>query len=420
MGLLYNKLGVVSSEEYLEDIALGYHHRSLEEFRKSQSPKYLPSAYTSIARSMFLVGDSLADVINMYDSALYYADLVHDTISWYETQIYKAKSLQACLDSMAPFLHFAIDSLHMGSLGEEFLYYYTEQANLDSIEHYLTKYAEDTTSSIYSKTMYGFFECIACYYRNGEEDAFEMLVNYYLDMLERFRKDAMSRTYVITQAFDVAREKEQTLQLQVEKQRLWIATSITLTAIIALILCVVLIVVRDRNEKMRLQLQAEQSALREAKIEAQQQRTRAELLQVNKELNAKKAYLQAQLKQRVALSSKLLLHEDANREPMPTWLQPMVDDLLLMDVNNWKAFVKEYIKVCGDIPGWLKQHYPCLSKHDIQYVLLDMMNLSISDIAVLLGTSEQAVYNRRLRIKHHLGDPTMDLDAWIAKVGNPT
>ena len=65
----------------------------------------------------------------------------------------------------------------------------------------------------------------------------------------------------------------------------------------------------------------------------------------------------------------------------------------------------------------LRSSYPALTESDLRYIALAYLRLDNSDISILLQMQERTLWNRRQRIKNHLGDPTMNLDEWIAGLG---
>ena len=65
----------------------------------------------------------------------------------------------------------------------------------------------------------------------------------------------------------------------------------------------------------------------------------------------------------------------------------------------------------------LRSTYPNLTESDLQYIALAYLGLDNADISILLQMQERTLWNRRQRIKNHLGEPTMNLDDWIAGIG---
>ena len=61
----------------------------------------------------------------------------------------------------------------------------------------------------------------------------------------------------------------------------------------------------------------------------------------------------------------------------------------------------------------IQNYYPKITEKDLQYIALAKSGLSINDMCYLLDVSERTLWNRRQRIKGHIGNADMDVDEWI-------
>ncbi len=91
--------------------------------------------------------------------------------------------------------------------------------------------------------------------------------------------------------------------------------------------------------------------------------------------------------------------------------------LSFSDKDTWQQFLNEFNDSYVDLLVNVKRNNPKTTDKDLQYIALAKLELSINDICYLLGVSEQTIWNRRQRLKSHIGNPDVDVDDWIRMLG---
>ena len=98
------------------------------------------------------------------------------------------------------------------------------------------------------------------------------------------------------------------------------------------------------------------------------------------------------------------------------------------DTERWNQLLKkwectpqkvdEYIRNYQDlVPDWKEKYnlqHKKMTSQEISIFILMLLNMSITDISLLLNLTNRSLYNYRNRIKQHLGlAENEDLDEWI-------
>ena len=208
----------------------------------------------------------------------------------------------------------------------------------------------------------------------------------------------MTRTFTIAEQFDNQSEREKNLQLQVEKQRLYMALFGVLLVILTGLIVAIVIVSRRRAAHL---------------VEAAE--TQMQIERLHAEVEIRRASMGRLLMQRIQLSKSMQESMKRHKEDkVPAWVQEFVETNLIMTDEQWASFRDEFNANYSNFLTRLKAEHPALTASDLQVIALTVLGVDISDICRLLNLTKRTVWGRRLRIKDHLGlTPEDQLDDWL-------
>ncbi len=444
IGMIYYKLGKVCESEQLYTIAEEYYLKSVPYFIKCNSHHYLAYCYNDISRThpRLNVSDTITS-FKYYQKALYEAQLTHNLPLYYDI-MYQYELNRITPDSSR--LHelglYMVDSLGQNRQAAIVSEYYLNHGNIRGGEEYLSRFASDTLYSDWAKIQYRYLQSLL-YQKTGRTLlAYNMLQQVYHELWTQLQEDADARVYAISRHYDLEREQNRSLQLQIEKQRLHITIAGVVALLLICILAAWLIIVHQRtekritqqkNEQERLKAQAERLLTEKKYIEAEKQRADAEkqrievenkhqeaqsrIMQLNAELHTRREALKQNLQLRIDLTKRLHQLPEKDLQHLSKAFTDSLASVKFSNHDTWQQFLHEYNDLYANMLDNIQRDYPRLTEKDLQYIALATLDLSINDICYLLGTTERTIWNRRQRIKGHVGNADMDVDDWIRMLG---
>ncbi len=341
------------------------------------------------------------EVINLYDSAIYYHNLVpHKYIGNYHNICYN-KALYLS-DSANILYHgkYLVDSCDFLVPASSIASYYLRRNKLDSAWIYIQKLATDTLTTNYNKRRSNdAYESLMAFYlqESGKtlesSKRFQALAHKYYERADMTERD---RTYMISRQYDVEKAQREVLELKVEKQHLWIVVLMSIGVI-----CLIALIFLIYRERWR------------RKIIIQEQQINA----LNEELEIKRTNLKQKLMQRIDFARQMNIQQMKDNNSMneiPTWVKKFIDTQLLFDGRKGKILCQEFNSVYYNMLDVLKAEYPDISQSELMICVLIILQLSITDICVLLDMPRRTVWNKRNLIKEHIGlGLDDDLDQWL-------
>jgi hypothetical protein len=276
--------------------------------------------------------------------------------------------------------------------------YYLKENSMESAKKYLDVLATDTLTLNWSKDKYAFLLSRYQRAKGQNAQAYETLLSLYNKQSGEIEASGMTRTFTIAEQFDNQSEREKNLQLQVEKQRLYMALFGVLLVILTGLIVTIVIVSRRRAAHL---------------VEAAE--TQMQIERLHAEVEIRRASMGRLLMQRIQLSKSMQESMKRHKEDkVPAWVQEFVETNLIMTDEQWASFRDEFNANYSNFLTRLKAEHPALTSSDLQVIALTVLGVDISDICRLLNLTKRTVWGRRLRIKDHLGlTPEDQLDDWL-------
>ncbi len=407
MALCYKADGLLQQGDLYSKKTIEYGKRAKDYLLVSESYKNIGNTHIRIKNF-----DSIPtqDVINLYDSALYYYYLTpNPKIGNYHIISYNKALFMDDTTTLVYHGKYLIDSLKFVLPAGAVAKYYLNNNILDSALYYIQQLEKDTLKTHYNK--------------RSSNNTYEELMAFYLQSLGRTQESSkrfqalyekyyeiadmqeQSRTYVISQKYDVAKERSERLELEVETRGL---TILLIVIGASLIIIILFFVVYRTKSKLRNERLKAQNNLQNQQIEALQT-----------EIATKRASLRKILLQRIELTRQVEIEKmgkstEIDETMMPDWAKAFVASQLLTTKDNAQALQKEFNEMYANMLDVLHTDYPRLTQTDMLMCILIMLRLPIADICILLNATKQTVWNRRNLIKERLGlDSNDDLEQWL-------
>lgn len=392
LGMVYYRLGHVLNTERLYHLSNDYFRKAIYYLHPTQNDFFLASAFRDYALSLPAEAN---DSCTLYlDSALMYAQKC--SVNWLEQDI------QCAMLEVVPhsekeeeiaYYHVLCDSLGIQNVAGDLATFYFEQGDMSLCKYYLDILQSDTCNSMWSKEHYESIYSSYLYAMGEKDSAIVRLQNLHQWQTNQIEISAYDRAYIIAQQLDVAFEREQTLKQRIDKQYLVIAISI-LTIILLYVVCIAMAArlnIRRKNESIQIL---------KIKHEASQK-----ILQ---------HLLQNRITQAKQIQQMLLLHKNVE---VPIWTKTYYDSLLFTTTEQITKFHEDFNNAYDNLLDRLKIQYPDLTQMDLTLIALIYMGLSNEDCYLLLNMTKQSFYNRRQRVRNHLGDNHLDIEKWIKDLG---
>ena len=385
-GMTYYKMGRISENEKLYDLAAHYYETALPYLQQAHFPLYLASVYRDLCRT---TTDTTANqqVRSCYmDSALYYARQTGDTLLYLDV-LYAATMLQSDTLQMTDICRFLCLQSGQKRYAYDLVKYYIRIGDSDSARGYLDILVQDSTNTVWSQVQYRLWQSQYLHLLRQDAEAYNTLLTLYNEQTSQADKDGAARAFLISQRYDNEMEHSKNLQLEIEKQHLYI--TVTLVVIATLLLLLVFIIILSRH-RTRTLLKQEQDA--------------KQIENLNHELDLRRNAMKQVLEQRLILTKSLqeaILHKK-DVEEVPRWAKTFIENNIFSTEGQWKDFLEEFNNCHYHFLAYLHTRYPHLTTTDMQVIALMLLGLDISDICLLLGSAQRTIWSRRQRIKKRM------------------
>jgi len=392
-GMTYYKMGRISENEQLYEVASHYYGQAAPYIVRADLPLYAACVYREMART----STDTASQRTFFEAALAYADRL-DTLTYLDIRHSALSRMNPDSKELKSISRYLCDSAGQNRYAYDIVRYYLQEDKLDSAAIYLHVLAADTANLNWSADKYAFLLSRYQSAIGSDAAAYRTLLSLYNKQSGEIEATGMTRTFTISERYDNALEREKNLQLQLEKQQLYVLL-VGLLAFV-LVLAIVMIVLYSRRRARMLVEKAES----EAKIAG-----------LNAELTLRRESMQRMLQQRILLSKNLQESIVRHREEeVPAWAKEFVETNIFTTEEQWITFREEFDSNYNNLLSRLKKEHPALTPADMQVMALSILGLDISDICLLLNLTKRTIWSRRLRIKVHLGLSAGDqLDEWL-------
>ena len=393
VGMTYYKMGRISETEQLYDVANRYYVDAVPHLDRAGLALYAACGWREVGRT---TRDSAVRK-EAFEKALSFTPQL-DTLTSADIRYAALSRLDPMSDELVRLSRFLCDSAGQKRYAYDLVRYYLREHRLDSARMYLNVLAADTAEERWSRDKYAFLLSRYQHELGQNAQAYATLLSLYNKQSGEIEATGMSRTFTISEQFDNASEREKNLQLQVEKQRLWLALFIVAVVILAGL--IVLVLVSSRRRAQRL-------------IETSEREM--QIARLRSEVEIRRASMGRLLAQRIQLSKSMQESMKRHQEDkVPAWVQEFVETNLVMTEEQWALFQQEFNANYSNYLVRLKQDHPSLTASDLQVIALTVLGVDISDICRLLNLTKRTIWGRRLRIKEHLGlSSENQLDEWL-------
>ena len=393
-GMIYYKMGRISESEQLYDIALDNYERALPYLEEANLPLYLASVYRELGR---MVSTDSRDIY--FEKALEYAHIYGDTILYLDIRHAQLSAQAYPSPEIAQICQYLCHEAGMKRYAYDLVKYYIRSKEADSARIYLDILAADTTAKIWSDQQYTLWHSQYLHLKGRNADAYQALYDLYTTHYNTMEEKGRSSAYVVSQHYDNEVEHARNLQLQLDKQRLYIVLALLLIAI--LLASIVLIQYNTRRRTKQL---------------IEEARTSQQISDLQKELQVRREAIKRSLDQRIELNKSLqeaiLTKQEA--ASIPDWAKEFVEMNIFSTEEQWQNFLQEFNSCYGDLLTTMRKNYPRLTSTDTQVIALYILGMDNSDICLLMGLTQRTVWSRRMRIKDRVGlGEKESLDKWI-------
>lgn len=384
LGIVYYRLGNVAAEERLFEFAQSYYRQSIDYLSNTDNALYLACAYRDAA--LTLPAEMSKGQKELLDSALFYTKTSGNSLMLQDIEYTISTITGADKNELLRQDKLLCDSFAQFSHAANLIPFYIEKRNLDSAYYYLQMLAEDTLSHIWSREQY-YYQYAALLDAIGKKDsAIQVLQTLHIWQTQEIENDAFTRTYAIAQQFDLLKEQNKSLQLQIDKTRLYVIC-ITMLAI----MLIGLVISTCVFYRKRIVYQT----------------TLSEKKQIQKTI-------QAQLQERLMLTKELNKAMLANKkEELPVWAQSYYSSLHL-SIAEQDKIIENANLAFSNILDKIHQDNPQVSKSDMLLIALILLGFTIEDCCLLLNSTKEAIWKKRKRLRQRLTlEPDTNLDEWI-------
>ncbi len=392
MAIIYKADGLLQESDAYCQKAIEYAKKANNYFMVAECFKMLGNTHI---RTKAFASIPQQEVVNLYDSALYYHDLNPDKkIANYHNICYN-KALYLA-DSLSMFQHgkYLVDSCDYLVPASTVASYYLKRNVLDSAWYYIqTLRAEPATyRDTYEALMAIYMQTIG--YTDDSSQRFRTLYEKYY---EAATDDESHRTHSNSLQYNIEKTQREKLELEKVQQHSLIVWLVGLLGAAIIIIMAFLYI----HAKHRTKITQEQK-----------------LSSLQQELNIKRYALNTQLMRRLEFARQMTANqsspEDLEDENIPAWVRAFIDAQLLSDGKRGRILCKEFNDEFYNMLDALQTDYPEITPSDLLMCTLITLHLSISDVCVLMNMPKRTVWNRRNRIKEHLGLTTQDdLEKWL-------
>lgn len=393
LGIVYYRLGNTAEQDRMYDVANQFYEKAIPYLKQTDNYLYLSSVYRDYASTMINPLNEKANLL--LDTAILYAQKLGDNALEMYARCVQLERAGASEEELLPLHHYICDTCHVYNHASNLIDYYLPHGDLQQVAYYLEILAQDTMNSAWSLEHYHYQQAAYLNAIREKDSAIHVLQRLHERQTQEIANHAYARTYTISQYYDLAVEQERRLQLQVERQRLYLL-------ILALLLLGLVLIgiwyVRQQQARRRLVEQEKHIAVLQAQNKEKQQALIAQL------------HLRIQLSEQLRSSHK----RKENVAEMPEWAQTMVDSLLFTGNTRAKQLRYDINNAYNNVLARLRAEFPLLTDADQTVCGLMIVGLDTKDICFLLDMSKDTLYTRHKRIKKHLGlGPDDELEAWL-------
>ncbi len=396
-GMIYMVQGsALEQNDYLWAQAREKYEAALPYFERSGDTLRLASCYRDIGRMSLWRGDT-ALYETAFGEAIRLAERQPNRLIYHDICIqYLLNHLPADTAAMMAESQILCDSFGLYRYAWIEAEYYLRKGDAESSARWIETFAADTAYSRWSLEKYHQLRSALLNERGDPQSAYNELRHLYEASMHRIYEEGLSRTYAVARQYDLERERQKTLKLTIEKQRLYLA----LGGIVLLLLISLLWLLWERSKRLSREHEKELAQVQAAETARQLADRRATLKQI--------------LQQRVALAVRLKRQANVLPKEIPAWVMNYIEENAFTNDTNWQDFLHEFQGAYGDLLTRLHKQYPALTQQDDQYLALAILGLDNNEIAVLLNSSDRTIWNRRQKIKTRLGNSKLDLDTFLA------
>lgn len=398
-GMTYYKMGRISESEQLYDIALENYQQALPHLQEAGLPLYLASIYRELGRN-----SNGRERDSYFQQALEQATTYGDTVLYLDIRYALLSVNQLQTPEIADVCKYLCHQAGQKRYAYDLVKYYIRNQKADSARIYLDILASDTTAKSWSEQKYTLWHSQYLHLNGQNSDAYQELYELYQKHSSDIEEMGRSSAYVAAQHYDNEVEHARNLQLQLEKQRLYILLALLMIAVL-----VASFIMLQYNTRKRTQ-----QLIEKARIEQQ-------VSDLEKELRVRRGSIKRSLDQRIELNKNLqeTILTKQKAEKIPEWAKEFIEMNIFSTEEQWQQFLEEFNDCYGDILKQLQENYPRLTYTDIQVIALYILGMDNSDICLLMGLTQRTIWSRRMRIKSRIGlGEKESLDKWIHKEVN--
>ena len=395
-GMTYYKMGRICETEQLYDIALENYEEALPHLEEAGLPLYLASLYRELGRN-----SKDAEQDSYFDKALTAARFMGDSILHKEIRYAQLTASQSNSPEIASICQYMCHQVGQQRYAYDLVKYYIRNQKADSARVYLDILAADTTAQVWSEQQYKLWHSQYLHLIDSNKNAYEILFNLYNEDYTKEVGQNRASAFVAAQHYDNEVEHAKNLQLQLDKQRLYIILISVLVGVLCIVILAILFISRQR-----------------AKHLVEKTRNEEEIANLQNELQIRRESLKRIMNQRIELSKNLqeAILSRKKEESIPQWAKDFIDQNIFSTEEQWQGFLKEFEGAYGDILTKLQNTYPRLTSTDLQVIALYILGIDNSDICLLTGATQRTIWSRRMRIKNRIGlGEKESLDKWIER-----
>ena len=393
-GMTYYKMGRISESEQLYAIALENYQKALPYLEEAGLPLYLASVYRELGRN------TNNEARNQYfDKALVAARFMGDSILYMDIRYAQLAIIQPNAPEIARICQHMCHQVGRKRYAYDLVKYYIRTHKADSAKIYLDILAADTTAQIWSAQQHALWESQYLHLKGRNKEAYESLYDLYNAYYKEVEEQGRASAFVAAQHYDNEVEKAKNLQLQLDRQRLYIILGAVLVSVLCLVILAILFISHQR-----------------AKHLIEKTKNEEEIANLQNELKIRRESLKRIINQRIELSKNLqeaiLSHK--KEESIPQWAKDYIDQNIFSTEEQWQGFLKEFEGAYGNILTRLQNTYPRLTSTDLQVIALYILGIDNSDICLLMGATQRTIWSRRMRIKNRIGlGEKESLNKWL-------
>lgn len=418
-GMTQYKLGRISESEQLYEVAAHYYENAIPYMETAGLPLYAASAYRELARTKTPSGSRTPsnsrtpsgspclgggkDREYFFERALDWAHQTGDTLLYLDILYAEKTLLGADQNEVIAISKYLCDTAGIVRYAYDLVKYNLKKEDYATAAHYLDVLATDTNALTWSKEKYTFLKSQLLHQEKQDKEAYEELLSLYNKQSGEIEETGKSRTFAIAQRYDNEAERAKNLQLELEKQRLYMSLAAMIIAV--LVVTILLIIYLSRRHARALVEKAEQ----EQHIES-----------LKNELALRRDSLKKILQERIYLTKNLQesIVRHSEEGEIPEWAKTFVEVNIFTNEEQWGDFRKKFNEAYGNLLSSLKEEHPQLTTSDMQVIALTLIGLDISDICLLLNLTKRTIWSRRQRIKEHVGlGNDESLEDWLSKFG---